>query len=347
MASALNTRLETSLRLRKWFAQQSNDTIINFLAQPNHRGLGGDAFHAIVNGKPVFLKAVPLTNLEMTTTHYRSTKNIFNLPTYYQYGVGSTGFGVWRELITHEQASSWVETGLSTNFPILYHWREIKYKASYLRSLDDEEIDKEVTYWNHSAAVRERLLALRSADRCIVMIGEYFPMTLQHWLSEEILAGSYRALAAINRVQEALSCANDLMATNNMIHFDAHFRNIVTDGNEVLLTDFGLAMLSHFELSADEKKFFNQHRKYDRALSAVNIVHGVLTSIFDSKAWIIHLKDFLNGDAEAIPEHLKPTVRKYGDITLIMDKFFSDVQHASKLTPFPHEQIDTLVEQIP
>lgn len=41
----------------------------------------------------MFLKKVALTDRELTASNKMSTGNIFNLPTCYQYGIGSSGFG--------------------------------------------------------------------------------------------------------------------------------------------------------------------------------------------------------------------------------------------------------------
>ena len=45
-----------------------------------------------VDGTKVFVKNISLTNLERTAENQGSTANLFELPLYYQYGVGSAGF---------------------------------------------------------------------------------------------------------------------------------------------------------------------------------------------------------------------------------------------------------------
>src|SRR4051812_17583845 len=67
------------------------------------------------DGVPVFLKRLPLTDVEVE--HPGSTRNWFKLPTYYSYGVGSAGFGSWREVVAHR-----VTTGVP-GFPELLHDR--------------------------------------------------------------------------------------------------------------------------------------------------------------------------------------------------------------------------------
>ena len=86
-------------------------------------GIGGTTSVVHVDGTPVFVKQVPLTDLERRPEHVMSTANLFDLPLGCQYGVGSPSFGVWRELAALVTTSSWVLAGRTAAFPLLYHWR--------------------------------------------------------------------------------------------------------------------------------------------------------------------------------------------------------------------------------
>ncbi|MFF8401556.1 hypothetical protein ACF06P_07965 [Streptomyces sp. NPDC015684] len=44
-----------------------------------------------------------------------------------------------------------------------------------------------------------------------------------------------------------------------LLHFDAHFENILTDGRRLFFADYGLAISSRFELDKDEADFFDRH----------------------------------------------------------------------------------------
>src|SRR5690349_23866715 len=73
-------------------------------------GIGGRSAELEVDGTRVFVKRVPLTDVELRPEHLRSTANLFELPLFYQYGVGSAGFGAWRELAAHILTTGWVLT---------------------------------------------------------------------------------------------------------------------------------------------------------------------------------------------------------------------------------------------
>ena len=49
-----------------------------------------------IDGRSVFVKKIRLTNIEKQPENRMSTANLFDLPTYFQYGIGSQGFGAWR-----------------------------------------------------------------------------------------------------------------------------------------------------------------------------------------------------------------------------------------------------------
>lgn len=66
-------------------------------------GLGATSTFSLGAGK-VFVKRLPLTDIE--ASHPYSTRNHFELPTFYAYGVGSAGFGAWRELAALQAVSS-------------------------------------------------------------------------------------------------------------------------------------------------------------------------------------------------------------------------------------------------
>ena len=64
-------------------------------AKPMHEGIGGKSALISIDDTSVFVKKVPLTDIEQLPQHFMSTADIFGLPLSYQYGVGSAGFGAY------------------------------------------------------------------------------------------------------------------------------------------------------------------------------------------------------------------------------------------------------------
>ena len=53
------------------------------------------------------------------------------------------------------------------------------------------------------------------------------------------------------------------LQSREMVHFDAHWANIITDGARYRLVDFGLAMSANMESSETERTFLSGHLHYD------------------------------------------------------------------------------------
>ncbi|GAA0268587.1 hypothetical protein [Cryptosporangium japonicum] len=74
-----------------------------------------------VDGVRIFAKRIPLTDRERARPG--DTGNLFDLPTFCQYGIGSPGFGAWRELAANRFVSAAVRAGRTSALPLLHHWR--------------------------------------------------------------------------------------------------------------------------------------------------------------------------------------------------------------------------------
>ncbi|MEU7909556.1 hypothetical protein [Microbispora bryophytorum] len=98
-------------------------------ATPLGTGIGGTSAVLDVEGARIFVKRIPLTDLELRPGNRMSTRNVFGLPGFSQYGAGSAGFGAWRELAVHQMATNWVLAGEFAGFPLAYHWRVLPAPA--------------------------------------------------------------------------------------------------------------------------------------------------------------------------------------------------------------------------
>ncbi|WP_433679056.1 hypothetical protein [Nocardia sp. CA-119907] len=70
-------------------------------AAPLGAGIGGTTWLLDIAGHHVFVKRVAVTDLELLPENIRSTADVFGLPTWSHYGLGSSGGGAWRELECH------------------------------------------------------------------------------------------------------------------------------------------------------------------------------------------------------------------------------------------------------
>ena len=114
-------RCENYYRISSQIALLDNEYLGSlFAASESSTGWGRN--HTIdIGDSKVFVKRVPVTDSEHANLF--TTRNLHDLPTYYNYGVGSAGFGVFRELVAHIKTTNWVLNGEIENFPLMYHYR--------------------------------------------------------------------------------------------------------------------------------------------------------------------------------------------------------------------------------
>jgi hypothetical protein len=219
-----------------------------------------------VEGAKVFVKKIALSDLERTAANEGSTANLFELPLFYHYGVGSAGFGAWRELQAYLKASAWALAGECPNFPLVYHWRILPRQVTPTSAERLARRKQLVDYWDSSDAIRARLEAISVATASIVLFLEHVPETLHEWLGSRRTDQQPDASleAAILRVHDQWRATASFMNERGMLHFDLHQHNVLTDGEQLYAADFGLAMCADFDLSPDERDFFETHRLYDR-----------------------------------------------------------------------------------
>jgi serine/threonine protein kinase len=310
--------IATSLALlsnRQLTEQLDNSTLIG-------SGIGGVSALFAVEDAPVFVKRIPLTDLERRPENVMSTSNLFRLPPFYQYGVGSTGFGVWRELAAHTMTTNWELSRRCESFPLLYHWRVLPgVSPPAVTSAERADIEQSVDYWSNSIAVHERLEALARASASVVLFLEYIPNNLRDWLSNQVTAADGDETIGI--VDRQLESGVAFMNASGLFHFDAHFRNILTDGRRLYFTDFGLATSPRFELSEPEREFLSTTESHDRCYVDTQLVNWLVRAGADGPT------------AAAIIRRKAPTAE-------VMNDFYWKLHGESRTTPYPLDEIRRL-----
>jgi hypothetical protein len=313
-------------------------------------GIGGTTWLLDVEGNPVFVKRVALTDLELRPENSRSTANVFGLPMWWHYGVGSAGGGAWRELAAHVMTSDWALTGQCENFLLLHHWRVLGSAAPRRRTAAERaELDRNVAFWHGNAAVRLRLEALAESSVDLVLFLEYVPQNLREWLATQVQAGDQLIDAAVALAERDLRAVTGFMSAHGMAHFDAHFRNILTDGERLYVTDFGLASCSRFELSGAEVCFLEEHVLHDECYVVTELVNWVVSALSDAgrHGWT-HPRvrnDFVHRCAQSqmvpeLPPHAATIVQRYAPVAVVVNDFYFRLHGESRKTPYPMDEIE-------
>jgi hypothetical protein len=318
-------------------------------AVPLGSGIGGKSVLLEVAGAPVFVKRVPLTDPERRPEHVRSTANLFELPVFCQYGIGTIGapgFGAWRELAVHTMTTNWVLAAEHEGFPLMYHWRVLPDSTPLPEELAD--VERAVAYWGGGSQVRRRIQALQQSSASVALFLEYIPQNLHQWLGTQVEAGDQAANRACAMVERELAAGTSFMNSRGLLHFDAHFENILTDGRRLYFADYGLATFSGFELSQDEAGFFDRHQTYDRCYTATWLVNWLVTALYgyhreDREGRYALVRAYAQGKRPTgIPEEAAAILTRHAPIAAVMSDFNRKFQRESRQTPYPLEEIRQL-----
>lgn len=315
-------------------------------AVPIGTGIGGKSALMEVAGTPVFVKRVPLTDLERQPEHVRSTANLFELPVFFQYGVGTIGgpgFGAWRELAVHTMTTNWVLAGECESFPLMYHWRVLPDSTPLPEELAD--VERAVAHWGGGPQVRRRIEALQQSSASVALFLEYIPQNLHQWLGTQVETGDEVSNRACAMVERELAAGISFMNNHGLLHFDAHFENILTDGQRLYFADYGLSISSQFELSQDEADFFDRHQTYDRCYAATYLVNWLVTALFgyqreDRDGRYELVRAYAEGKRPTgIPEEAAAILARHAPIAAVISDFNRKFQRESRQTPYPLEEI--------
>jgi serine/threonine protein kinase len=285
------------------------------------------------------------------------TSNLYNLPTFYNYPIGSAGINCFRELTMHIKTTNWVLEGKIKNFIMMYHYRIIKKENHIIDDIQKENINKKVeTKWNSNKNIKKYLIERLNAPYEIIVVMEYFPITLNEWLKQDITnVYSYKKqiYPLLNFLQE-----------QHVIHFDSHSKNFVVSKEGIIyMIDFGLVLDLEFNLTKEEIKFFNKNTMFDYGLSIMNILlplldHTIYIKDITKQTYFIdkykmeykaeneinNIKTIYNNSNEicdylGFPRKYKKIVEEYKKLDFIMQQFIIKLLK-NKKTIFPNNMIN-------
>ena len=207
-------------------------------------------------------------------------------------------------------------------FPLLHHWRVLPEPEQRLLPGELADVEAAVGHWGGAEGVRRRIEALRTASASVALFLEYLPYTLHDWLRAQLAAGEAESVCRL--VEQGLEDLTSFLRDRRLLHMDAHFGNILTDGHRLHLADYGLTLSSRFRLTPDERAFFDRHRAYDRAYTSHYLVLWFVTELYghrgeERSAFIRACAD--GGRPEGIPEAVGELISRHARTAAAMDDF--------------------------
>ncbi|MBD2777788.1 hypothetical protein [Iningainema tapete] len=358
----IEQRRKLYFKLSSQIAQLDNAQLRSLFdkSESSESNTGSGMNHTIVLGQSkVFVKRLPVTNIEYDNLF--STKNLYDLPTYCNYNLGSTGFGVFRELVTYIKTTNWVLEEARATFPLMYHYRIIPFSGQRA-DVNQEHVKSYVECWGNSVNAGNYLLDRANAKYELVLFLEYIPHVLETWLRENP--------NKLEKTLDDLRMTIDFLRTKGIIHFDAHFRNVVTDGEQIYLTDFGLVLDKSFALTLDEESFFEQNTFYDYGEVLRNLGHLIQPSYYscsendqrmimekygikeglqpyEVRAILLdNIKQIHADGVMKLDDFYVASIVKYRSIIALMQDFFSDMWGNNlKDTKLDHAKLQLLLKE--
>ena len=186
------------------------------------------------------------------------------------------------------------------------------------------------------------LLLHRFNREGLVLFLEYFPQTLKKWLRNKLSEGGKEASLAVSMVDRNLKNATKFMQERGLLHFDAHFSNILTDGKMLYLTDFGLATSSSFDLSDEKLNFFEEHQNYDRYYTCSDLATFIVRNSFNEEDPNTVLKEYAEVTRKnALDPDIEAHIKKYAFIAINKNNFIKKLVK-DKTTPYPSAKLNKL-----
>ncbi|MBS1955120.1 MAG: protein kinase family protein [Cyanobacteria bacterium SZAS-4] len=315
-------------------------------ADTAYTGIGGTAVSLDIGGVRIFTKRVAITRLEMLAENLMSTRNIFELPPSYHYGIVSLGFGAWRELASHVMTTEWVRSQKCESFPLLYHSRILENQKRREPTAElKAELSGILSYWNNLPSVSLRLSELENSTTDLILFLEHVPHNLFEWLNQYRDSSEDEISAACSMFERNLRREVPFMSSNGFFHLDAHSKNILTDGNALYFADFGLAMSTLFDLSSDEQEFAEHNQLHDLSHTISQLVNWLVTTTGGTEARDVHHRNKLialcaaGEEVEFTSKSAGSVIYRYAKIAHLFNDFYGKLFRGFAETPFPADQL--------
>ena len=343
----LETRRDRSEKLRRRLAAMTDPEVLELVIEGEvlGAGIGGTRSLVVLDDIPLFVKRVPLTDLERLPANVGSTANLFDLPSGCNYGVGSPSFGVWREVAANSMTTGWVAAGSCGAFPMLHHWRALTVPA-FDGSLPDElgDIEALVAHWHGSPAVRRRIEAIAESSAAVALFFEYIPRLLSDDLDASAGSGDLSD-AALGRVHGELMAATTFMNSSGLLHFDTHFGNILANGPEIYLADLGLANSASFDLVPHELEFLDTNKTHDVAYLTTRLLNWVVTNlggIAEREVRDETIRRVAAGEpaTSVLPDGGAAIVERFAPLASIINSFYERLHGEDRSPPYPAAAVE-------
>ncbi|MCV7354041.1 protein kinase family protein [Mycolicibacterium fluoranthenivorans] len=164
-------------------------------------------------------------------------------------------------------------------------------------------------------------------------------VVLRDWIDSRWDCGAMDVAVSAKGVVDQLLGVTQRMRACGLVHFDVHLDNILTTGQNLIVSDFGLAAAAHFQLDDAERRFLATHVDHDVAYCAAELANAILgkTMAFPhARARNAWLRDLPRADTlgeGAGP--LSDIVRRLAPTAALINDHYWHLHGGHLETPFP------------
>jgi hypothetical protein len=207
-------------------------------------------------------------------------------------------------------------------------------------------------YWGDADAMRARLVALAEAKFNLMIFLEHVPWTLDAWLERQLGAQPGAMTSALEMVERGLTVDIPLMNSLGLLHGDAHFGNILTDGQRLYFADLGLATSARFALSTDEWSYLHHNASLDRGYVLTKWVNGLVKAFAPAVDNVPGRFELVRAAAQGqamhqlvpgMPANVAEIVHRHAPVATRINDFYVKLHTEDRRTPYPREAIEALL----
>jgi serine/threonine protein kinase len=177
----------------------------------------------------------------------------------------------------------------------------------------------------------------------LVLFLEHFPHSLGDWLRSR--ADDVEHLEAVLECEAALLGAIAFMHQQKVLHFDVHAANVVTDGTDVVLGDFGLATSRGFDLDAEEQVFLDQHGNFDQCMAITSCIHAVGSRHHAGANWRESLREIVEHGCPQLPDGIRSYLVRRSPVAMALGDHYRRLT-AGIRTIYPTRTIQELLSDV-
>jgi serine/threonine protein kinase len=165
------------------------------------------------------------------------------------------------------------------------------------------------------------------------------------WLSER--SDDDDLAAAYDLVERRLLAAVEFMNAEGLYHFDIHPNNVLTDGKELYLTDFGLASSDQFELTEPEREFLATNATHDQCLARAMLVNCLVAQLFrptDAARRNQMIRELASrAPLAGVPAALSGIMSRHAPVAVVINDFYWRLFGETRAARYPVEAAERVL----